>query len=95
MTDEKERVTPKQRTYGAMAAIALVSLAAGYGLSTLGGGSESMSDGVAGVECEDVLYWYDPMVPGQRFDEPGKSPFMDMMLVLLAENQMTFQSLQI
>ncbi len=28
-----------------------------------------------------VLYWHDPMVPGQRFDKPGKSPFMDMMLV--------------
>ena len=28
-----------------------------------------------------VLYWYDPMSPGQRFDKPGKSPFMDMELV--------------
>ncbi|WP_405118596.1 efflux RND transporter periplasmic adaptor subunit [Pseudomonas leptonychotis] len=28
-----------------------------------------------------VLYWYDPMVPQQKFDEPGKSPFMDMQLV--------------
>lgn len=28
-----------------------------------------------------VLYWYDPMVPSQKFDKPGKSPFMDMMLV--------------
>lgn len=28
-----------------------------------------------------VLYWYDPMVPNQRFDRPGKSPFMDMDLV--------------
>nr|WP_311530183.1 efflux RND transporter periplasmic adaptor subunit [uncultured Ralstonia sp.] len=28
-----------------------------------------------------VLYWHDPMVPGQRFDKPGKSPFMDMKLV--------------
>ena len=27
-----------------------------------------------------VLYWHDPMVPGQRFDKPGKSPFMDMPL---------------
>ncbi|MCC7327282.1 MAG: efflux RND transporter periplasmic adaptor subunit [Burkholderiales bacterium] len=27
-----------------------------------------------------VLYWHDPMVPGQKFDRPGKSPFMDMML---------------
>jgi membrane fusion protein, copper/silver efflux system len=28
-----------------------------------------------------VLYWHDPMVPGPRFDKPGKSPFMDMPLV--------------
>ncbi|WP_150118997.1 efflux RND transporter periplasmic adaptor subunit [Massilia sp. NR 4-1] len=28
-----------------------------------------------------VLYWHDPMVPGQRFNKPGKSPFMDMELV--------------
>ncbi len=33
-----ERFTPRQRTYAAAAAIALVSLAAGYGLSMLGGG---------------------------------------------------------
>jgi len=28
-----------------------------------------------------VLYWYDPMFPQQKFDKPGKSPFMDMQLV--------------
>ncbi|AKJ30728.1 RND transporter [Caldimonas brevitalea] len=28
-----------------------------------------------------MLYWYDPMVPQQKFDKPGKSPFMDMQLV--------------
>ena len=28
-----------------------------------------------------VLYWYDPMSPGQKFAKPGKSPFMDMPLV--------------
>ena len=28
-----------------------------------------------------VLYWYDPMAPGSKFDKPGKSPFMDMQLV--------------
>lgn len=27
------------------------------------------------------LYWYDPMMPDQHFDKPGKSPFMDMELV--------------
>jgi Cu(I)/Ag(I) efflux system membrane fusion protein len=30
---------------------------------------------------KSVLYWYDPMVPEQKFDKPGKSPFMDMQLV--------------
>jgi Cu(I)/Ag(I) efflux system membrane fusion protein len=28
-----------------------------------------------------VLYWHDPMNPQQKFDKPGKSPFMDMDLV--------------
>ncbi len=28
-----------------------------------------------------VLYYQDPMSPGTKFDKPGKSPFMDMMLV--------------
>jgi len=34
----------------------------------------------AGAE-RNALYWYDPMSPQQRFDKPGKSPFMDMQLV--------------
>jgi Cu(I)/Ag(I) efflux system membrane fusion protein len=34
-----------------------------------------------GGEEKRVLYWYDPMKPEQRFDRPGKSPFMDMELV--------------
>ncbi len=28
-----------------------------------------------------ILYYHDPMVPNVKFDKPGKSPFMDMMLV--------------
>lgn len=28
-----------------------------------------------------IIYWYDPMVPGKKFDKPGKSPFMDMELI--------------
>jgi Cu(I)/Ag(I) efflux system membrane fusion protein len=38
------------------------------------------SEGALSPERE-VLYWYDPMVPDQHFDKPGKSPFMDMDLV--------------
>ncbi len=32
-------------------------------------------------DARKPLYWHDPMVPGQKFDKPGKSPFMDMQLV--------------
>ncbi|MGZ8269671.1 MAG: efflux RND transporter periplasmic adaptor subunit [Methylophilus sp.] len=59
----------------------------------LSGMADKPSDGTAidvaitdknGVVQDDsgktVKYWYDPMVPGQKFDKPGKSPFMDMML---------------
>ena len=28
-----------------------------------------------------ILNYHDPMVPGKNFDAPGKSPFMDMLLV--------------
>lgn len=35
----------------------------------------------SGSSDKRVLYWHDPMVPGQKFDKPGKSPFMDMQLV--------------
>ncbi|KJK20865.1 RND transporter MFP subunit [Burkholderiaceae bacterium 16] len=51
--------------------------------------SSTPAAAAAGVKAGDadpktgkrVLYWHDPMVPGQRFDKPGKSPFMDMQLV--------------
>jgi len=43
-----------------------------------------------------VLYWHDPMVPGKRFDKPGKSPFMDMQLVpVYAEEGGTAASVKI
>jgi membrane fusion protein, copper/silver efflux system len=36
----------------------------------------------AGATTQAVpSYWYDPMHPSQHFDQPGKSPFMDMQLV--------------
>ena len=33
------------------------------------------------VTGRKILYYHDPMVPGNKFDKPGKSPFMDMLLV--------------
>lgn len=35
----------------------------------------------AGEAGREVLYWYDPMRPEVHFNEPGRSPFMDMDLV--------------
>ncbi|WP_122289602.1 efflux RND transporter periplasmic adaptor subunit [Serratia plymuthica] len=50
---------------------------AGYWFGAAGGDAPAP----AAKSERQVLYWYDPMMPGQRFDKPGKSPFMDMQLV--------------
>ena len=43
--------------------------------------SKSISNGVVQDDSgKTVQYWYDPMTPAQKFDKPGKSPFMDMQL---------------
>lgn len=41
----------------------------------------SVAPNPAAAPGKIILYWYDPMVPDQHFDKPGKSPFMDMDLV--------------
>ena len=53
---------------------------AGYSGYRLGA-SHTMPATSATQGDRKILYWHDPMVPGQRFDKPGKSPFMDMPLV--------------
>ncbi len=45
------------------------------------GGSAQQAGAIDPATGKKVLYWHDPMVPGQKFDRPGKSPFMDMQLV--------------
>jgi Cu(I)/Ag(I) efflux system membrane fusion protein len=45
------------------------------------GGSELRASTIDPATGKRILYWHDPMVPGQKFDKPGKSPFMDMQLV--------------
>jgi membrane fusion protein, copper/silver efflux system len=42
-----------------------------------------------------VLYWRDPMVPGQRFDKPGKSPYMDMPLVPVYADEQAGSGVQV
>jgi len=66
-------------------ALLLLGGAAGWGLSIWSGSHAPAPTAAAGAAASaaerQVLYWYDPMVPTQRFDKPGKSPFMDMQLV--------------
>jgi Cu(I)/Ag(I) efflux system membrane fusion protein len=52
----------------------------GAAAASLPAGAQAALAGAASGERK-VLYWYDPMVPTQKFDKPGKSPFMDMQLV--------------
>jgi len=62
----------------------LVAVVAGAGGAWFGGrrhDATPAAPATAAPAAREVLYWYDPMVPKQRFDKPGKSPFMDMMLV--------------
>lgn len=71
-------------------AAAGVLTSSGYGLYRLGlnQGMQGSGQPQAGTStassdtgAKKALYWHDPMVPGQKFDKPGKSPFMDMQLV--------------
>ena len=49
----------------------------------------------AGIKAGDIdpangrkiLHYHDPMVPGNKFDKPARSPFMDMMLVPAYEDK--------
>jgi Cu(I)/Ag(I) efflux system membrane fusion protein len=79
------------RTAVAAAVAALVaSLATGYaafrygmreGTRLAAPAAASSAPAADPLSGRRILYWHDPMVPGQRFDKPGKSPFMDMELV--------------
>ena len=58
--------------------VAVLAAVGGYGL---GLARRAPTPASAPMAERKVLYWYDPMVPAQHFDKPGKSPFMDMQLV--------------
>ncbi|MDB6161387.1 MAG: efflux transporter periplasmic adaptor subunit, partial [Gammaproteobacteria bacterium] len=73
---------------GLIIAVAVLSAAGGYWFARHGGGRADLthsatqsSSAAVGSSDRPALYWYDPMVPNQHFDKPGKSPFMDMQLV--------------
>lgn len=60
---------------------ALVATAIGAGGFWLGARQHSAPAASQTEDGRRVLYWYDPMVPNQHFDAPGRSPFMAMDLV--------------
>ena len=68
-----------------IAALAAAAFLAGAVLTYLAGRAErdQATEPTSDTPSSErkVLYWYDPMVPQHRFDQPGKSPFMDMQLV--------------
>ncbi|MDR2367277.1 MAG: efflux RND transporter periplasmic adaptor subunit [Deltaproteobacteria bacterium] len=67
----------------------VIGFALGAGLVWLGGNDaggdrprpEAAATETPGGGEPGILYWYDPMYPGEHFDGPGKSPFMDMDLI--------------
>ncbi|MFT5532779.1 MAG: Cu(I)/Ag(I) efflux system membrane fusion protein [Burkholderiaceae bacterium] len=66
--------------------LAIAAIALGTGLYQLGKHQSMAMPATASAVADKpadkkVLYWHDPMVPGQKFDKPGPSPFMDMELV--------------
>ncbi len=64
----------------ALLTVALILIWAGYYWGRQHGLRENTSQSTQSTE-KKPMYWHDPMVPGQKFDRPGKSPFMDMELV--------------
>lgn len=71
---------------GLGALLLAAGVAGGYWWARMSSPAAASSEGAAKGASTDaggrkVLYWYDPMVPDQHFDRPGKSPFMDMALV--------------
>lgn len=67
----------------ALAATGMIG-AIGYTMYALGvshGSGTAAPSSAAAEDGRKILYWHDPMVPGQKFDRPGKSPYMDMPLV--------------
>ncbi|MEC5216742.1 Cu(I)/Ag(I) efflux system membrane fusion protein [Actimicrobium sp. GrIS 1.19] len=63
------------------AAVTAVLVGVGAGLYTLGKQHAMQAMPATPAPARKVLYWHDPMVPAQKFDKPGPSPFMDMQLV--------------
>jgi Cu(I)/Ag(I) efflux system membrane fusion protein len=84
-----------------VAAAGIALGAGGYFLGRVSGHGDRSGTAVAPTpsaaasSARKVLYWHDPMAPGQRFDKPGKSPFMDMQLVPVYADEVASSGVQV
>jgi Cu(I)/Ag(I) efflux system membrane fusion protein len=60
---------------------AMLIAAAGYLIGSHRAHTVTEASPTAAQGERKPLYWHDPMYPQQKFDKPGKSPFMNMQLV--------------
>lgn len=71
----------KKAVMAAVVAAGALGALAAYGGYQFGLRQSAAAAQAPAPGARQPLYWHDPMVPGQRFDKPGKSPYMDMQLV--------------
>ena len=69
-----DRATAARWRAGILAAV-LVAGGGGYWLGQRGGGTTEAGSGQSGRK---ILYWYDPMVPQEHYDNPGARSSMGM-----------------
>ena len=70
-----------QRWIAVVIGVALLAAAGGITSRATARGPALWRVGPAAAGGErHVLYWYNPMHPEQHFDQPGRSPYMDMPL---------------
>ena len=69
-----DRATAARWRAGILAAV-LVAGGGGYWLGQRGGGATEAGSGQSGRK---ILYWYDPMVPQEHYDNPGARSSMGM-----------------
>jgi Cu(I)/Ag(I) efflux system membrane fusion protein len=76
-------ITSQKLVGSAVTAVMIAALSGSIGcwFARQGEQPASRSPVSNGSNERKVLYWYDPMQPTQRFDQPGKSPFMEMQLI--------------
>ncbi len=75
------RLSPRQRSWLAAGAIAILAGATGYGLATMGDAPGNQASDSAADADRKVLYYYDPMVPLEHYDDPDTLSSMGMKTI--------------